>query len=71
MHHARGYTLAGMTEKPTKRGPSERPRERTAGEPTDLEGAPDEGYGLLVMARHVKDDGRALIIYTRAGDPPE
>jgi hypothetical protein len=60
-----------MTEKPTRRGPSERPRERAAEEPTDLEDAPDERYGLLVMARHVKDDGRALIIYTRAQDRPE
>lgn len=60
-----------MTEQPTRQGPSERPRGRATEEPPDLEDAPDERYGLLVMARHVKDDGRALIIYTRAQDPPE
>jgi hypothetical protein len=71
MHHARGYTLAGMTEKPTGRGPSERRRERVAEDSPDREDRPDERYGLLVVARHDKADGRALIIYTRAQDLPE
>ena len=60
-----------MTEKPTGREPSERPRERVAEESPDREDGPNERYGLLVVARHDKDDGRALIIYTRAQGLPE
>jgi hypothetical protein len=31
---------------------------------------PGERCGLVVVARHVKDDGRALILYTRAPGAP-
>jgi hypothetical protein len=71
MHHARGYTLAGMTEKPTGRAPSQRAGARAGEDRPDQEEGPGERYGLLVVARHVKDDGRALIIYTRAQGLPE
>jgi hypothetical protein len=27
--------------------------------------APVERYGILTITRHVKDDGRALLLYTR------
>jgi hypothetical protein len=30
----------------------------------------DERIGPLTLARHVKDDGRALIVYTRDPDTP-
>jgi hypothetical protein len=30
---------------------------------------PDERVGPVAIARHVKDDGRALILYTR-DEPP-
>lgn len=71
MHHARGYTLAGMTEKPTGRGPSQRSRARAAEDSPDRNDDPADRYGLLVVARHVKDDGRALTLYTRAQGLPE
>jgi|GEM_PF-1571831 hypothetical protein len=31
---------------------------------------PDERVGPVAIARHVKDDGRALILYTREEQPP-
>jgi len=31
---------------------------------------PDELCGPVAIARHVKDDGRALILYTRDDAPP-
>jgi hypothetical protein len=61
-----------MTEKPTGRGPSRREGGRAAeGRRLDQKDDPGERYGLVVVARHVKDDGRALITYTRAQDVPE
>jgi hypothetical protein len=33
--------------------------------------ARDELVGLVAIVRHVKDDGRALILYTRAPGAPE
>ena len=31
---------------------------------------PPERYGPLALARHVKDDGRALLLFTRAEREP-
>jgi hypothetical protein len=33
---------------------------RSSGEPS----APAERYGILAITRHVKDDGRALLLYS-------
>ena len=52
-----------MAGKPIGQPPSERSGARA--------GVPSERYGLLVVARHTKDDGRALILYTRAQGEPE
>jgi hypothetical protein len=35
------------------------------------EHAPGELLGPVAIARYVKDDGRALILYSRAQDAPE
>jgi len=55
-----------MAGKPT--GPPS--SERSSGRAGEDRGAEKDGlqerYGLLVVARDVKDDGRAMIIYTRA-----
>jgi len=32
------------------------------------EGATEEQFGPIALARHVKDDGRALILYRRLGE---
>jgi hypothetical protein len=38
-------------------------------------GEPERGrperYGPVLVAKHLKDDGRALIIYTHAGEPEQ
>jgi hypothetical protein len=31
---------------------------------------PPERYGVVEIARHVKDDGRALVLYTRVDEGP-
>jgi hypothetical protein len=57
----RGYTLGAMAGKPPETPPhgkdDVRSRERTD---------ETERIGPVAVARHVKDDGRALILYTRA-----
>jgi hypothetical protein len=60
-----------MTEKPTKGPPSPRSSAPVDQHRLEQKDDPGERYGLVVVARHVKDDGRALIIYTSALDPPE
>jgi hypothetical protein len=61
-----GYTLDGMAAKPTDAGEGsgagDTPAEREG------EGA-QERYGPLRVERHRKDDGRALILYTRPETP--
>jgi len=44
---------------------SQREQNGDAGGPTAAK-APAERYGPLVLERHVKDDGRALLLYERA-----
>jgi hypothetical protein len=51
-----------MASNPT--GPPRLPRE-PSGEDDRL-----ERYGTVSVARHVKDDGRALILYAHAEDEP-
>jgi len=46
--------------------PRERPR---PGEPRPGEPQPGERYGPIAIARHVKEDGRALLLYTRPAEP--
>ena len=51
--------------------PSETPR--SSGRPhanprTEQGERQEERRGTVAIARHVKDDGRALILYTHAGD---
>jgi hypothetical protein len=41
-----------------------------AGDEQAREAIPTERYGPLEVARHVKDDGRALLLYTRIEDEP-
>jgi hypothetical protein len=51
--------------------PSEIPRSsgRPKGNPHTEQGERHEEHcGTVAIARHVKDDGRALILYTHAGD---
>jgi hypothetical protein len=44
---------------------SQREQNADAGEPKAANER-SEGYGPLVLERHVKDDGRALLLYERA-----
>jgi hypothetical protein len=53
-----------MAQNPTEPAPPEQPSQSE--EQTD---AP-ERTGPIAIARHVKDDGRALILYTREEQPP-
>jgi len=45
--------------------PSDRP-EQNARSGGEERAQPAESYGPLALARHVKDDGRALLLFTRA-----
>lgn len=49
---------------------SQRPSQASGAEPVAAEdagpAAHGERYGIVEIARYVKDDGRALILYTRA-----
>jgi hypothetical protein len=60
--------LADMAQAPFSPPPGQ-PRgdggEHTAGQPP-----PVERYGELEIERHVKDDGRALILYTHRRERP-
>jgi hypothetical protein len=47
---------------------SGRAQESSPGEP---EQPHEERCGPVAIARHVKDDGRALILYSHASDPPQ
>lgn len=46
---------------------SRRPVPAVGGEP----GGGEERYGPLMLSRFLKDDGRALLLYRRAGDQDE
>jgi len=51
-------------------GRPERDREQATGaaeQRAGLEPERGESYGPLTIARHIKPDGRALILYTHAG----
>jgi hypothetical protein len=56
----RGYTLGAMAGKPPET-PPEGKHEHGPREQTDE----TERIGPVAVARHVKDDGRALILYSR------
>ncbi|MGH2855018.1 MAG: hypothetical protein ACRDLF_12605 [Solirubrobacteraceae bacterium] len=55
-----------MASNPAGSTPADQPPPRTGIQEEDR----SERYGALAVARHVKDDGRALILYTRAGERP-
>ncbi len=59
------YTLGAWLQ-----NPAEPPRARAAGQSTGAQTDAPERIGPLAIARHVKDDGRALILYTRDEQPP-
>jgi hypothetical protein len=61
---APGYTLGCMARKRPPRSPSSAASE-SAGEERREERA-QERFGPLAVERHVKDDGRALILYAHA-----
>ena len=39
--------------------------------PADGSSPAEESYGILRVARHLKDDGRSLLLYTREERDPE
>lgn len=53
-----------MPGKPLDPQPSRQPTPGS-GRSESLSGRPGERTGALFVARHVKDDGRALILYSR------
>jgi hypothetical protein len=61
-----------MSDKRSGPPPSSRSSKRAA-EPRleDEDGHEDERYGIVLVARHVKDDARALILYSTAPERPE
>jgi hypothetical protein len=61
---AAGYTLGCMARKRHPQSPSSAASE-SAGEERREEHA-QERFGPLAVERHVKDDGRALILYAHA-----
>ena len=71
MRAARWVYPPGMTPGPAA-PPPQRPQRDPGAEPDPGEQPrpgelqPDERYGPVVVARHVKDDGRALLLYTHA-----
>jgi hypothetical protein len=71
-----GYTLGGMVAKPAESlGPGDEPRPPSehgspAAQNRPGEDRPGERIGPVAIARHVKDDGRALILYSRERQPP-
>jgi len=58
-----------MARKPSGPSPSGRAKAApgSARESPTENSPPDERYGPVALTRHVKDDGRALIVYRRAG----
>jgi hypothetical protein len=61
----RSDTLKRVASKrPSKPTPPARPQSE---EEAEREGASEERYGPLTVARHAKDDGRALILYSHTG----
>jgi hypothetical protein len=63
-----------MAGNPAEPPPSDRPSEldglAEAHARGGERGPQDERVGPVAIARHVKDDGRALILYTREHPPP-
>jgi hypothetical protein len=57
-----------MAAKPTDAGAGSAPADTPAEREGEGEGV-QERYGPLRVERHLKDDGRALIIYTRPEQP--
>jgi hypothetical protein len=41
------------------------------GAPPDSPSQPAERYGIVALARHLKDDGRRLLLYTREESDPK
>ncbi len=60
--------LANMPRVPFN-PPPEQPHD-ARGERAAAGQPPAEYYGELAIERHVKDDGRALILYTHRREPP-
>jgi hypothetical protein len=59
-----GYTLGVVASSPRPPQSADRP---AGGKPERL-GAPPERLGPVELGRHVKDDGRALILYDHIRD---
>ncbi len=53
-----------MASNPTGPAPVDRPPLRASTQGDDR----PERYGTVAVTRHVKDDGRALLLYTRAAE---
>ena len=76
-----GWVYApGMTREPPPASPSRGPerglhehaqpgKSRPRESPAE-ESQPGERYGPIVITRHVKEDGRALLLYTRSAREP-
>jgi hypothetical protein len=58
-----------MAREPAAPPPSDRP-EHGARPDSGGRSQPPERYGPLGVARHAKDDGRALLLFTRAEREP-
>jgi hypothetical protein len=54
-----------MARNPGTPPPPSGPSQPGADGPADGPSEPDERYGILRVARHRKDDGRSLLLYTR------
>jgi hypothetical protein len=53
-----------MASNPTGPAPADRSPPRAGAQGDDR----PERYGTVAVTRHVKDDGRALLLYTRAAE---
>jgi hypothetical protein len=58
-----------MARDPAAPPPSDRPGQG-AGPYAGEQAQPAERYGPLALARHLKDDGRALLLFTRVEREP-
>jgi hypothetical protein len=58
-----------MARDPAVPPPSDRSQSGASPQP-DAPSAPAEDYGIVSIARHVKDDGRSLLLYTRGERAP-
>ena len=60
-----------MARNPGTPPPPSGPSQPGENGPADGPAQPEERYGILRVARHLKDDGRSLLLYTREERDPE